>query len=84
MEEFKQWVIFESLFVIAAITIWLFAAGKIQAPLTKTESFKEWQKTNGGVVRFVCILVIVVSIGIVIYKYYQIQQTVDIPTLQTD
>ncbi len=85
MNEFKQWVIFESLFIFAAITIWLFAAGKINAPLTRTESFKEWQKKNGSVVRFVCILIVVVSVMIILYKYNQIQQAENLPpTLPTD
>lgn len=85
MDEFKQWVIFESLFIIAAATIWLFAAGKINSPRTQSESFKDWQKRNGGVVRMMCILVIVVALGILAYKYFQIQQAVNAPpSLQTD
>ncbi len=85
MDEFKQWVIFESLFIIAAITLWFFAAGKINAPLTRTDSFKEWQKRNGGVVRFVCILIVVVSLMIILYKYNQIHQAeIAPPALPTD
>lgn len=85
MQEFYQWLIFESFFILACIVIYMFAAGMINIERTRRESFIEWKKMNGGVVRWMCILVIIVSLGIIFYKYNQVTTTLTAPpTLQTE
>lgn len=40
---------------------------------------------NGGVIRWMCILLIIVSIGIIYYKYNQVTTTLtEPPTLQSE
>lgn len=85
MSEFYQWAIFLGFIALIFIVIYAFAAGYIHTARTKTESFKEWQKYNGGVVRVMCILIIIVCIGIGVYKYYQVNSMLnEPPSLQTD
>ncbi len=85
MQEFYQWLIFESFIILLCVVLYLFAAGIIKTQRTERESFQEWRKTTGGVVRFMCILVIIVSISIIIYKYAQVTATLqEPPSLNTD
>ncbi|MBK7035935.1 MAG: hypothetical protein KBF42_03095 [Chitinophagales bacterium] len=85
MQEFYQWLIFQSFIILICIVLYMFAAGMINIKRTRTESFKEWQKMNGGVIRWMCILLIIVSIGIIYYKYNQVTTTLtEPPTLQSE
>lgn len=85
MGEFYQWVIFLGFLAIIITVIYLFAGGYIRTKRTQTESFKEWQKYNGGVVRMMCILLLLVCIGIGVYKYYQVNDSITAPpSLETD
>lgn len=79
MSEFYQWVIFLGFLAIIIIVIYLFAGGYIHTQRTQKESFKEWQKYNGGVVRMMCILLLLVCIGIGVYKYYQVNDSITAP-----
>ncbi len=85
MSEFLQWVIFLGFISLIIIVIYLHAAGYINTKRTRTESFKEWQKYNGGVVRLMCILLLIVCISIGIYKYHQVQDNLqEPPSLETE
>ena len=85
MSEFYQWVIFLGFLAIIIIVIYLFAGGYIHTQRTQKESFKELQKYNGGVVRMMCILLLLVCIGIGVYKYYQVNGSITAPpSLESD
>jgi|GEM_PF-1454686 len=85
MAEFFQWVIFLGFIALFIIVIYLHAAGLINTKRTRTESFKEWQKYNGGVVRLMCILILIVCLSVGIYKYYQVQENLqEPPALETE
>lgn len=79
MQEFYQWLIFESFIALICLVVYLYAAGIINTPRTKTESFIEWRKTRGTVVQWMCILVILVCVSVMIYKYYQVKETLNAP-----
>lgn len=64
---------------LIAMVIYAFAAGWIHTARTRKESFKEWQRLNGGVVRMMCLLIVVVCIIVSIYKYADVQAVVDAP-----
>lgn len=64
---------------LIAMVIYAFAAGWIHTARTRRESFKEWQRLNGGVVRMMCLLIVVVCIIVSIYKYADVQAVVDAP-----
>lgn len=64
---------------LIAMVIYAFAAGWIHTARTRKESFKEWQRLNGGVVRMMCLLIVVVCIIVSIYKYADVQAAVDAP-----
>ncbi|MEZ5013477.1 MAG: hypothetical protein R2794_04235 [Chitinophagales bacterium] len=85
MYEFYQWLIFESLIIAICILLYLFAAGKMHTRFTRTERFQNWKKYNGGTIRMMSILIIVVCIAVIIYKYYQIYDELHAPpSLNTD
>lgn len=85
MGEFYQWLIFQSFLIVGFAILYMYAAGMIKTKRTQQESFIEWRKTTGGMIRLVCILLIIVSIGIIIYKYYQVTGELNAPpTLNTD
>lgn len=79
MSEFIQWAVFLGFICLIIIIIYLHAAGAINSKRTRTESFKQWQKYNGGVVRLSCILLLIVCISIGIYKFYQVQDSLQAP-----
>lgn len=64
---------------LIAMVIYAFAAGWIHTARTRRESFKEWQRLNGGVVRMMCLLIVLVCIIVSIYKYADVQAVVDAP-----
>lgn len=85
MGDFYQWVIFIGFLAAIIIVIYLFASGYIHTKRTQTASFKEWQRFNGGVVRMMCILLLLVCIGIAVYKYYQVTESITAPpALESD
>lgn len=85
MNEFYQWAIFLGFIALIVIVLYAFAAGYIHTARTRTDSFKEWQKLNGRVVRMMCLLMLVVCVSIAIYKYYQVNETLNAPpSLESD
>lgn len=85
MSEFLQWAIFLGFIAAIVITIYAVASGYIKLQRFQTDSFKEWQKMNGGVVRMMCILLLVVIVSIGVYKYYQVTTSITAPpSLESD
>ena len=85
MNEFYQWAIFLGFIAFIVIILYAFASGYIHTARTRTDSFKEWQKLNGRVVRMMCLLMLVVCVSIAIYKYYQVNETLNAPpSLESD
>lgn len=85
MQEFYQWVIFMGFIALLAGGLFAVASGWIQTARTRTDSFREWQRLNGGVIRMMCILIIVVCGIVCVYKYNDVKAAVEAPpTLQTD
>jgi len=85
MQEFIQWAVFMGFIAIAAGILYAYAAGWIHSARTRRESFREWQKNNGSVVRMCCILIILVCLIVSFYKYSDVRSAIDAPpTLQTD
>ncbi len=85
MQEFTQWAIFLGFIALLTGILYAYASGWIHTRRTQTESFKEWLKLNGSVVRMMCWLVLIVCISIAIYKYADVKAAVEAPpTLMTD
>ena len=85
MQEFYQWAIFMGFIALLAAILYAFAAGWVHTKRTQRESFREWQRLNGGVVRMMCLLVIAVCIIVSYYKYDEIKSTIEAPpSLQTE
>ncbi|MBX7048467.1 MAG: hypothetical protein K1X40_04780 [Chitinophagales bacterium] len=85
MQEFTQWAIFMGFIALMAAILYAYASGWVNSPRTRRESFKEWQKLNGGVVRMMSLLIILVCVIVCIYKYNDIKTAIDAPpTLQTE
>lgn len=65
--------------------VYAFAAGWMHNARTKKASFQEWQRLNGGVVRMMCVLIIIVCIIVSFYKYVDVQAALEAPpALQTE
>ncbi len=85
MQEFYQWVIFMGFIALMAAVLYAFAAGWMHTARTKRESFREWQQLNGGVVRMMCLLIILVCVIVSVYKYNDVRSVLEAPpTLQTE
>ncbi len=85
MQDFYQWLIFESFIMLICIVLYAYASGVIKTKRTRKASFIEWQKLNGRVIRMMCILIIVVCIGVIFYKYNQVVTTLnEPPSLETE
>jgi uncharacterized PurR-regulated membrane protein YhhQ (DUF165 family) len=85
MSEFLQWAVFLGFIAAIVLIIYAAAAGYIKIARFQTDTFKEWQKMNGGVVRMMCVLLLVVIVSIGIYKYYQVTTSITAPpALESD
>lgn len=85
MQEFTQWAIFLGFIALITVILYAYASGWIKTERTQKESFKEWLKLNGGVVRMMCWLILLVCISIAIYKYNDVKAAIEAPpSLMTD
>jgi uncharacterized PurR-regulated membrane protein YhhQ (DUF165 family) len=85
MSEFFQWAVFLGFIAAIVLIIYAAASGYIKIARFQTATFKEWQKMNGGVVRMMCVLLLVVIVSIGIYKYYQVTTSITAPpALESD
>lgn len=85
MQEFYQWVIFMGFIALLAMLLYAFAAGWMHTARTKRESFIEWQRMNGGVIRMMSLLIVLVCIIVCIYKYNEVTTAIEAPpSLQTE